>query len=287
MGTRNKLSADWPGIWVQQCSRCYRARSDGKWDYPPMRSSFQTINNTDPGLQYAGKGWSYQPGRPSSVNNVQNDVHATHARGNSVAYTFTGTGVSYISEKSDGYGQVNVYLDGVFKQTANANVPGAHNLGGQVLFTRHGLPVGQHEIKLVKRNGIYMLLDVFIIERASTRPTNLQASVFNDGNLRDQSSSQGKVLDRILAGETVQLLLRQVHGAAPGSAPTAFNIPSNRFACRTELQSRLVRTDRRALAPERKMDNTTRFGSCASETATLATDCAHTKCNAEDTRWLR
>jgi hypothetical protein len=252
-----------------------------------MRSSFQTINNTDPGLQYAGKGWSYQPGRPSSVNNVQNDVHATHARGNSVAYTFTGTGVSYISEKSDGYGQVNVYLDGVFKQTANANIPGAHNLGRQVLFTRHGLPVGQHEIKLVKRNGIYMLLDVFIIERASTRPTNLQASVFNDGNLRDQSSLQGKVLDRILAGETVQLLLRQLHGAAPGSAPTAFNMPSNRFACRMGLQARLVRTDRRALAPERKMDNTTRFGSCASETATLATDCAHTKCNAEDTRWLR
>jgi hypothetical protein len=122
-----------------------------------------SVNDTDANLQYSGSGWGYYPGRPASFQDTQNDVHATLNNGDSVSYTFTGTGVSYVSEKSDGYGLVDVYLDGQFQQTVDANAAGVHNLGNQVLFSKTGLPTGQHTLKLVKNSGVYMLLGALVV----------------------------------------------------------------------------------------------------------------------------
>jgi hypothetical protein len=121
------------------------------------------VNDTDPGLQYSGNSWGYYPGRPGSFQDVQNDVHATLTNGDAVSYTFTGTGIAYVSEKSDGYGLVDVYVDGQFQQTVDANAAGVHNQGNQVLFTKSGLSAGQHTIKLVKTSGVYMLLDALVV----------------------------------------------------------------------------------------------------------------------------
>jgi hypothetical protein len=132
---------------------------------PTGQSQPQTVvvNDTDPALQYSGSSWGYYPGRPGAFQDVQNDVHATLNNGDSVAYTFTGTGISYVSEKSDGYGLVDVYLDGQFQQTVDANAAGVHNLGNQVLFSKSGLGAGQHTLTLVKKSGVYMLLDALVV----------------------------------------------------------------------------------------------------------------------------
>ena len=119
-----------------------------------------TVNDTDPSLVYSGSGWGYYGGRPASVNDLDNDVHATTNNGDAVSYTFTGTGVSYITEKSVDEGKVKVYIDGAYKATVNANST-AHNMGGQTLYSISGLPAGSHTIKLVKKSGVYMLLDAF------------------------------------------------------------------------------------------------------------------------------
>ncbi len=121
------------------------------------------VNDTDPSLVYSGAGWGYYGGRPASFNDLDNDVHATTNNGDAVAYTFTGTGVSYISEKSLDDGKVKVYIDGAYKATVNAYSAGAHNVGGQTLYSISGLPAGTHTIKLVKKSGVYMLLDAFTI----------------------------------------------------------------------------------------------------------------------------
>jgi hypothetical protein len=121
-----------------------------------------TVNDTDSALQYSGAGWGYYPGRPASFQDAQNDVHATLNNGDAVSYSFTGTGISYVSEKSDGYGLVDVYLDGQFQATVDANAAGVHNLGNQVLFAKSGLGSGQHTLKLVKRSGVYMLIDALV-----------------------------------------------------------------------------------------------------------------------------
>jgi hypothetical protein len=119
----------------------------------------QLINDTDARLKYSGPGWADYGGRPSTVFDVHNDVHATTNNGDSVSFTFNGTGIDYVSEKSDGYGLVDVYLDGTLQTTVDANAAGIHNLGSQILYCRSGLAAGQHTIKLVKKSGVYMLLD--------------------------------------------------------------------------------------------------------------------------------
>jgi hypothetical protein len=126
-------------------------------------SGTQQVNDTDPGIQYSSGGWSYYDGRPASFNDVNGDVHATANNGDSVSYTFTGTGISYITEKSADVGHVDVYIDGVYQQTVNAN-SSAQNQGAQALYSVSGLAQGQHTIMLVKKDGAYMLLDAFLVQ---------------------------------------------------------------------------------------------------------------------------
>ena len=122
-------------------------------------ANVQLANDTDSKLQYTGASWGYYSGRPSSVFDLGNDVHATTNNGDSVSYTFTGSGIAYISEKSEGYGLVDVYVDGALQSTVDANAAGVHNAGSQILFSKSGLSAGQHTLKLVKRSGVYLLLD--------------------------------------------------------------------------------------------------------------------------------
>ena len=112
-------------------------------------------------LSYATYNWGYSPGRPAAFNDMGNDVHYTMNDNEAVYYSFTGSGISYISETSEGYGLVDVYVDGVFQKTVDANAPGVRNKGLQVLFTVTGLPRIAHDIAIVKRSGVYMLLDGF------------------------------------------------------------------------------------------------------------------------------
>ena len=121
-----------------------------------------TSDDTDPSLVYSGTGWGYYGGRPATFNDLNNDVHATLTAGDAVSYTFSGTGVSYISEKSAGYGQADVYIDGTLKTTVDANSAMAHNMGGQTLYSISGLPSGRHTLKIVsKDDGLYTLIDHF------------------------------------------------------------------------------------------------------------------------------
>lgn len=139
-----------------------------------MGDAWGLVNDTDPNIVYEGQGWSYFGSRPTSFDDVQNDLHGTLNEGDAVSYTFTGTGVSYISELSDGYGVFNVYLDGQLQQTLSANAPGTgdpndevsysalSNSGGHTLFAASNLPRGPHTIRLVNLSGAYMLLDAFV-----------------------------------------------------------------------------------------------------------------------------
>lgn len=119
-----------------------------------------TINDNDPSIVYTGV-WTYFAGRPLGFNDFDNDVHATYVPGDSLTYTFSGTGIAYVSELSVGYGSVAIYLDGTLKKTVNAGNTTAGNKGGQILFKMTGLPTGLHTIKLVNVDNAYTLLDDF------------------------------------------------------------------------------------------------------------------------------
>ena len=78
-----------------------------------------------------------------------------------MSYTFTGTGIEYISETNTDIGNADVYIDGVLKKTVSGS--SSSRVSQVVLYSVQNLAAGQHTIKLVKRSGTYMLLDAFKI----------------------------------------------------------------------------------------------------------------------------
>ncbi|WP_051866561.1 right-handed parallel beta-helix repeat-containing protein [Streptomyces griseus] len=116
------------------------------------------VNDTDPAITYTGS-WSSSSGR--GLGDLYNDVHATTANGDSVSYTFTGTGIDVLSETNSDEGGIDVYVDGAKVQSVSA--AGSSRLAQQVVASVSGLAKGQHTIKLVKTGGTYMILDGFTV----------------------------------------------------------------------------------------------------------------------------
>ena len=116
------------------------------------------VNDNDPGIAYAN--WSYSSGR--GVGDFDNDVHYSTTVGATAQYTFTGTGVSYIAEKNNDEGNVDVYIDNVFQANVNLNVSGSRQVQ-QVVYSNTGLASGSHTIKLVNKSTAYGIIDAFEI----------------------------------------------------------------------------------------------------------------------------
>ncbi|BBI35855.1 LamG domain-containing protein [Cohnella abietis] len=115
------------------------------------------VNNTDSNIVYNGN-WSLSSGRASS--DYQADVHYTMTNNDYFEYTFSGTGIEYITEKDVDMGQVDIYIDGVFQQTVDCTH--SSKITQQVVYSKNGLTNGIHKIKGVKKSGTYMLVDAFV-----------------------------------------------------------------------------------------------------------------------------
>jgi hypothetical protein len=116
------------------------------------------VNDSDPAITYTGS-WSSSSGR--NLGDLYNDVHTTTTNGDSVSYTFTGTGIDVLSETNSDEGSFDVYVDGTKTQSLSA--AGSSRLAQQVVASVSGLPKGQHTIKLVKTGGTNMILDGFTV----------------------------------------------------------------------------------------------------------------------------
>jgi hypothetical protein len=121
------------------------------------------INDTDPGIVYTGT-WSYSANR--THGEYQADVHFTATNGDSVSYTFNGTGISFVTETNTDEGNVSFYIDGVFQQTVTCN--SATRVAQVVVYTASGLTSGTHTLKAVKVDGTYMLIDALIYTSGSS-----------------------------------------------------------------------------------------------------------------------
>ncbi|MEV4511674.1 glycoside hydrolase family 95-like protein [Dactylosporangium sp. NPDC049525] len=115
------------------------------------------VNDTDSNISYGGSSWAYSSGRNSG--DYQADVHYATANNDSFQFTFTGTGVDYVTEKNSDMGQIDIYIDGVFQQTVDCANP--TRLAQQVVYSKRGLATGTHTIRGVKKTGQYMLVDAF------------------------------------------------------------------------------------------------------------------------------
>ncbi|MFG2463534.1 hypothetical protein ACGFWE_41710 [Streptomyces sp. NPDC048523] len=125
------------------------------------------VNDTDPAITYTGS-WSRSSGR--SLGDLYDDVHTTQANGDSVSYTFTGTGIDVLSETNSDEGGIDVYVDGTKVQSVSAAA--SSRLAQQVVASVSGLAKGRHTIKLVKTGGTYMVLDGFTVVPDAITPAH-------------------------------------------------------------------------------------------------------------------
>ncbi|HEX3785501.1 MAG TPA: hypothetical protein VHX38_38105 [Pseudonocardiaceae bacterium] len=116
------------------------------------------LNDNDWRATYTGS-WATSTGR--GLGDLDDDVHYTSTDGDSVSYTFTGTGIQLLSETNSDEGTADVYLDGKKVETVSANSP--ERLAQQAIVSLTGLPKGQHTLRVVKTSGSYLLVDGFTV----------------------------------------------------------------------------------------------------------------------------
>ncbi|MEV4532703.1 carbohydrate-binding protein [Asanoa sp. NPDC049518] len=124
------------------------------------------VNDTD--LTY-GANWYHTTAR--GYGDYNDDTHHSNTVGAEASYTFTGTGVEYLSERFSDMGNVDVYLDGTFQDNVNLNVSGARQ-AQQVVWSRTGLTSGQHTIRIVNKTTSVGMIDALrIITGGGSNPT--------------------------------------------------------------------------------------------------------------------
>jgi hypothetical protein len=118
------------------------------------------VNDTDSGIIYQNV--DYYNNR--TFGDYRGDVHQVSENGGSVEYTFYGTGIEYIGVKNGDVGEQKVTLDG-----ESVIVPGYASFYSpqSVLFSRKGLALGYHTIRIEKLNGNWMVIDGFKVYNPS------------------------------------------------------------------------------------------------------------------------
>ncbi|WP_410791273.1 X2-like carbohydrate binding domain-containing protein [Kribbella sp. C-35] len=147
------------------------------------------VNNNSPEIVYSGN-WNYSSGR--GLGDYQDDVQWTEGNGDSFSYSFVGTGVDYVTETDPGQGDVDIYVDGEFKQTVSTYMDPAqgHNKPQQIVYSVSDLPNGSHTIRGVKKSGQFMLLDKLNIRQESL--LNPDTAAFDKNAPADVSVQLGR-----------------------------------------------------------------------------------------------
>ncbi|MFC5403277.1 carbohydrate-binding protein [Cohnella soli] len=122
------------------------------------------VNDTDPGIVYSG-----QIGSDShrGLGDYGDDIHYSVAKNDYFEYRFRGTGIAFLTEKYTDMGTIDVYVDGILRQTIDCFA--SSRMAQQQVFRLSGLPFGEHTIKVVNRNtysesGKIAIMDAFIVE---------------------------------------------------------------------------------------------------------------------------
>ena len=114
-------------------------------------------NDTAASVAYTGASWGRYTNR--GFGDYQDDVHAASANGDSATVTFTGTGISLVTETNSDEGTIAVSLDGASQGTVNA--VSASRQAQQTVYGVSGLPLGRHTLTLTKTGGSWLVVDRF------------------------------------------------------------------------------------------------------------------------------
>jgi hypothetical protein len=188
---------------------------------------------------YTGN-WNKSTNR--GLGDYMDDVHWSKTGQDSYAYTFAGTGIEVVSEKDPSQGDMDIYVDGVYKQTISTYNP--NKLPQQTVYSITGLPYGTHTLKVVKKSGSYLVLDALRIilpdlitpERASydksaAAPTDVTISLALDGSNLIGIANNGKALlkdiDYTVLGNQVTIKKEYLASQQVGTTYLTFSFRGN------------------------------------------------------------
>ncbi|MFC5402028.1 X2-like carbohydrate binding domain-containing protein [Cohnella soli] len=198
------------------------------------RGRYLSLNDSDVGIVYSGV-WGHSTGR--GLGDYKDDVHYTENNNAYFEYAFNGTGIELITEKDDSQGDIDVYVDGVLKQTIGTYRNGRQTQ--QLVYKAAGLTSGAHTLKVVKKSGSYMLLDRLNVRIAdaivpdsasfdkSARADISIALTVDASNLigiRDGAATLTAGTDYTLSGNTVTIKKAYLAAKPLGTTYLTFNL---------------------------------------------------------------
>ena len=96
---------------------------------------------------------------------AEGGIRMTKKQGDSMTLSFLGTGVEYFAQKAEGYGEVDLYLDGKLEKKFQLGLKNFPVLTGVMVFQRLGLTRGQHTLKIVNAGARPVTVKGFQIYR--------------------------------------------------------------------------------------------------------------------------
>jgi hypothetical protein len=129
------------------------------------------VDDTDSAAVYAGS-WTSLTGR--GLGDLGDDVHASQTAGDSVTYSFDGTGLEVLGETNTDEGAFTAYVDGV-QDTRQTFTEAAPVRAAQVVvYSVQGLSKGMHSVRLVNAGaaGSYTIVDGFVVVPEAIAPAH-------------------------------------------------------------------------------------------------------------------
>ncbi len=112
------------------------------------------VGSDDPAVRYAGN-WQ--------------TIRFSKTPGDSVEFSFTGTGVELLTDKSNEQGSVDIFVDGRPQGTVNLRVEDFPRLSKIRVFGVQGLTRGKHTIQVVNKGTDAVSIDAFSVTDGTNR----------------------------------------------------------------------------------------------------------------------
>ncbi|MCW2930744.1 MAG: hypothetical protein JWM19_1706 [Actinomycetia bacterium] len=185
----NTVTDNWDNLEVMPPeARAIMAQAGLEPQYAYLLSQ-RTYNDTTSTISYTGPGWNYSSGR--AQGDFGDDVHYSYAAGATVTIPFTGSGISWLAQRSDQTGPVEVYIDGADQGLVTPRTSSAPYPVQQVDYSISGLPAGDHTLRIVSQSYQLITVDAFTVSASRPTTDDTAGTVTYAGNGWEQVMSSG------------------------------------------------------------------------------------------------
>lgn len=125
------------------------------------------VNDDHPSIRYSGD-WTVSGAR--GFHDYLDDIHISRTPGAAVEFTFTGTGVEWLTEKFNDEGRAEVFLDGQLRAIVDLKQESFPRLAQIPVFSAPDLPEGRHKLRIVNTTTNYVLVDAFAVTVGAVPP---------------------------------------------------------------------------------------------------------------------